>query len=84
MPDDHAFAIDDTIGTSDNLAAFKQLIEAMDAPLGKALSPHLAPLAAGQQVDAAAIWNALYVATAPVNPHPAQPGDGADGVTGAP
>jgi len=79
----YVFAIDDTLGTSDNLAAYAQLLEAMDAPLGAALSPYLASLAAGQPVDTAAIWDALYAATVPANPDPAPPGDGAGGVESA-
>jgi hypothetical protein len=63
MTNDPVFVIDDTLGISDNLAAFAQLIGGMDAPLGAALKPHLSSLAAGQQVDATAIWNALFAAT---------------------
>lgn len=61
----NAFTIDDTLSTSDNLVAYQRLLEAMDAPLGLALSSYLEPLAAGQPVDTAAIWDALYAATAP-------------------
>lgn len=70
----HAFAIDDTIGTSGNIAAYVQLLEAMDAPLGTSLSPYLAAVAAGQPVDTAAIWDALYAATAPADPASVPPG----------
>lgn len=70
----HTFAINDTLGTSDNLAAYAQVLEAIDAPLEGALSPYLASLAAGQPVDTAAIWDALYAAIAPADPHPAPPG----------
>ena len=72
MPrNNHAFAIDDALSTSDNLAAYARLLAAMDAPLGAAVTPFLAPLAAGQPIDTAAIWDALYAATAPANPDPA-------------
>jgi hypothetical protein len=71
---EHAFAIDDSLGTSDNLAAYARVLEAMDAPLCAALNPYLVSLAAGQPVDAAAIWDALYLAMASADPDP--PGGG--------
>lgn len=74
----HTFAIDDALGTSDNLAAYARVLEAMDAPLGAALRPFLASLAAGQPVDTAAIWDSLYAAIAPPDPSSA-PAGGADG-----
>lgn len=81
MPSEDAFVIDDTASTSDNLAAYVQLLKAKDASLAAALSPHLASLANGQEVNAAQIWTALYEATAPVAPPAAPPPD--DGVSGA-
>jgi hypothetical protein len=80
-----AFAIDDTIDTSDNLAVYTQFLVSMDAPLGTALSSSLASLAAGQQVDIVAVWDALYAATAPAPaaPLPNQPRDSDDGAEGA-
>jgi hypothetical protein len=78
----NAFAIDDTLGTSDNLAVYAQLLDALDERLGAALGPHLAPLAAGQPVDAAVIWDALYAATAPLGSDPMPSGDRAGGVDG--
>jgi len=80
-----AFAIDDTIGTSDNLAVYTQFLLSVDAPLGTALSSHLASLAAGQPVDAGAVWDALYAATAPAPaaPPPNQPGDSNGAAEGA-
>ena len=80
----HAFAIDDTSSTSDNLAEFAKLLESMDAPLGAALSPFLASLAAGQPLDPAAVWDALDAATAPADPPPDQPGEEAAGTEEAP
>ncbi len=75
-----AFAIDDALSTSDNLAAYAQLLAAIDAPLGTVLRPFLASLAAGQPIDTAAIWDALYAATAPADPDPAPQGEGAGGM----
>ncbi len=60
----YEFGIDDVRGTSDNLADFAQQLGKMDAPLAEALTPHLARLGAGHTPDAAAIWNALFAATA--------------------
>lgn len=79
----HAFAIDDTLGTSDNVAAYAQVLETMDAPLGAALGPYLVSLAAGQPVDTAAIWDALYAAMTSADPDPALPDGGSDGGEGA-
>jgi hypothetical protein len=79
----NAFAIDDTLGTSDNLAVYTQLVEALDARLGAALSSCLAQLVAGQRVDTAAIWDVLYVATAPLDPDPVPAGGRAGGEEGA-
>jgi hypothetical protein len=82
MPtDSRTFAIDDTLGTSDNLAAYVRLLAAMDGSLGAALSPFLTSLAAGQPVDTGAVWDALYAATA--DPDPVAQGDGAANVEGA-
>ncbi|WP_257551682.1 hypothetical protein [Sphingopyxis sp. DBS4] len=67
------FVIDDALGTSDNLAAFAGGLTG-DAALAAALTPHLAPLASGQNLDAGAIWNILFQATAAAPP----PQDGAD------
>ena len=64
MTTNNAFSIDDTLGTSDNLAAFAAQICSLDAPLGAILSPHLGSLAAGQNVDTGALWDALYAGTA--------------------
>ncbi|MBL0926016.1 MAG: hypothetical protein IBJ12_16310, partial [Sphingomonadaceae bacterium] len=61
------FAIDDALGTSDNLASFAGEL-ANDAALAAALTPHLAPLATGANLDAGAIWNLLFQATAVVPP----------------
>lgn len=74
-----AFAIDDTAGTLENLVVYIQILVAMDAPLGEALSPNLASLAAGRPVDAAAIWDVLYVATAAADTGSAPSGGGAKG-----
>lgn len=71
-----AFSIDDKLGTLGNLGNYGRVLEAMDSQLGAALNPQLASLAAGQQVDAAAIWDALYAAMASVDPDAASP-DGA-------
>ena len=60
----YEFGIDDALGTSDNLAVFAKQLGKMDAPLAVVLTPHLARLAAGHTPDAAAIWNALFAATA--------------------
>lgn len=60
----HVFAIDDRLGTSDNLDAYARVLEGMDAALGAALRPYLASIAAGHPVDTSAIWDALYVASA--------------------
>jgi hypothetical protein len=79
----HAFTIDDALGTSDNLAVYAQVLEAIDAPLGAALRPYLASLAAGQPVDTATIWDALYAATAPADPDLPHAGGGAVGAEGA-
>jgi hypothetical protein len=65
-----AFAIDDTLSTSDNLIAYAQLLGAMDAPLGAALARFLASSSTGQPIDIAAIWDALYAATAPADSDP--------------
>lgn len=61
------FAIDDALGTADNLAAFAGGLTD-DAALTSALTPHLAPLASGEALDAGAIWNLLFEATAPAAP----------------
>lgn len=79
----YTFAIDDKLGTAANLVSYAQLLEAMDPALGQALSPYLASLAAGQSVDTAAIWDALYMATASAAPDPAPLGDEATGGEGA-
>lgn len=72
----YEFGIDDGLGTSDNLVNFAQQLGGMDAPLAATLTPYLARLAAGHTVDAAAIWNALYAATAgTTDPGSAAPGD---------
>jgi hypothetical protein len=76
---DRAFEIDDALGTSDNLASFEQSLAAIDAPLGRELSTHLASLAAGQPVNTVAIWNALYAAMAPADPIPPIANGAADG-----
>jgi hypothetical protein len=78
-----AFAIDDTLATSDNLAAYAQLLEAMDGPLGAVLSPYLASLAAGRPTETAAIWDALYAATALLDSSLAPPKGESDGIEGA-
>lgn len=78
----NAFAIDDLIGTADNISAYAQLLEAMDAPLGTSLSHYLTSLAGGQAVDTAAIWDALYAAMAPEDPAPVPPTDGAEAAEG--
>jgi hypothetical protein len=61
----HVFAIEDRLGTSDNLDAYSQVLEGLDAELGAALRQYLASIAAGYPVDTSAIWNALYAASAP-------------------
>lgn len=58
------FAIDDKLSTTDNLAAYAEILKEMDAQLGDALSQSLASFAAGQVDNAAAIWDALYAALA--------------------
>ena len=64
MPkDNEKFSIDDALSTSENLAAYVQMLEATDAQLGAALGRHLERLAAGQAVDTSTIWDALYAAT---------------------
>jgi hypothetical protein len=68
------FAIDDALGTSDNLAAFVGEL-ATDAALAAALTPHLAPLASGATLNAGAIWNLLFQATAVVPPAAADDAD---------
>lgn len=73
------FAIDDMLGTAENLAVFAQLLETLDEQLGAALRPYLAPLAAGQKVDTVAIWDTLYAATAPLDPVTEPPGGRAGG-----
>jgi hypothetical protein len=60
----HVFAIEDHLGISENLDAYAQVLAGMDAALSAALRPYLASIAAGHSVDTAAIWNALYAATA--------------------
>ncbi|HET6525148.1 hypothetical protein [Sphingopyxis sp.] len=71
----YEFAIDDALGTADNLTAFANEL-AGDAPLAAALTPHLEPLASGRTLDSAAIWNLLFEASAAAVPAPA---DGTDG-----
>jgi hypothetical protein len=61
----NVFAIEDRLGTSDNLGAYSLVLEGVDAALGAALGPYLASIAAGYPVDTSAIWNALYAASAP-------------------
>jgi hypothetical protein len=63
----HSFTIEDRSGTSDNLDAYVQVLEEIDAPLGVALRPYLASMAAGPTIDTSTIWNALYAATAPTS-----------------
>jgi hypothetical protein len=58
------FVIEDRLGTSDNLDAYSQVLEGMDAALAAALRPYLASIAAGHPVDTSAIWDALYAASA--------------------
>ena len=77
------FTIDDTLGTSDNLAAYAQVLEAMDALLGETLSSKLAVLATGQAVDTAVIWDALYATIAAVEPGNASSRDGTGSAEGA-
>jgi flagellum-specific peptidoglycan hydrolase FlgJ len=59
------FAIDDTVGTSENLNVYAQVLERIDSELGASLRPYLALLAAGSWVDAATVLQALYAATDP-------------------
>lgn len=70
----HVFAIDDGLNTADNLAAYAQVLERMDAALGAALRPHLMSLAAAEVADTEAIWDALYVASAVTNRDPSTSG----------
>jgi hypothetical protein len=58
------FAVDDAFSTAENLAAFGQVLEGIDAVLGAALKPHLAPLASGQSANTSAILDSLYSALA--------------------
>ena len=58
------FTIDDGLSASENLGAFGQMIEGLDATLGAALRPHLALLASGQPIDTSAIWDSLSSALA--------------------
>ena len=60
----HVFAIEDGVGTSDNLDDYSQVLGGMDAALGAALRPYLASIAAGHPIDTSAIWDALYAASA--------------------
>jgi hypothetical protein len=79
VENNRVFSIDDTLGTSDNLATFMQVLEAMDAPLGTALSQYLISLTAGQPVDTAAIWDVLHAAMAPADSNSAPSGGEAEG-----
>jgi len=58
------FTIDDASSTAENLAAFGQVLEGIDAALGGALKSHLAPLASGQPANTSAIWDSLFSALA--------------------
>ncbi len=73
-----SFTIEDRLGTSDNLNAYAQTLEQIDATLGVALRPYLASMAAGHTVDTSAIWNALYAATAPSSDHASSTAGGSE------
>jgi hypothetical protein len=60
-----AFTIDDALSVSDGLATFGRVLEAVDEPLGIALSAYLPSLAAGRSIDPATIWDALNAAGVP-------------------
>lgn len=58
------YAIDDTLGTDDNLAALSAAAASIDADLAAVLEPQLTAWTSGGAVDTNALWNALYAATA--------------------
>jgi hypothetical protein len=58
------FTIGDALSTSENLAAYGQMLEGIDATLGVALRQHLASLASGQSVSTSALWDSLHSALA--------------------
>lgn len=74
----HSFTIEDGLGTSDNLDAYVQVLEEIDAPLGVALGPYLASMAADQTIDPSTIWSALYAATAPTSDNTSSNAGGAE------
>jgi hypothetical protein len=64
MASDQAFVIDDILSTTDNQAAYVQVLERMDSALGTTLGQYLMLLAAAEAPDTTAIWDALYSVSA--------------------
>lgn len=60
-----AYEIDDALSVEDNLLALGTAVDALDPTLAAVLKSELSAWAGGEAVDAAAILDALFEATAP-------------------
>ncbi|MBH5396446.1 hypothetical protein HZZ13_01275 [Bradyrhizobium sp. CNPSo 4010] len=68
-----AFEIDDKNTVDQNISALAAALKRIDDPLADVLSGALAKLSLEIAVDQGALLDALYEATAPVQPHQTSP-----------
>ncbi|WP_407114715.1 hypothetical protein [Bradyrhizobium sp. LMG 9283] len=67
------FGIDDNDTVDQNISALAAALKRIDDPLADVLSGALAKLSLEIAVDQEALLDALYAATAPVQPHQTSP-----------